>query len=85
MSSESSKGLNFWGQQKKKLQNTYRFIVMNNETFEEVASHRISLLNIWILVSTVIVLVAAIVVSAIVFTPLKRYLPGYNYSDAQTV
>jgi len=61
-----------------KLRHNYRLIVMNNETFEEVGSYRLSLLNVYILVSTIVVLVALVVISAIVFTPVKRYIPGYG-------
>ena len=61
-----------------KLRHNYRLIVMNNETFEEVGSYRLSLLNVYILVSTIVVLVALFVISAIIFTPVKRYIPGYG-------
>lgn len=67
-----------WKRWRAKLKNTYRLVVMNNETFEEVVSQKISLQNIYLLLSTLIVVVAAIVVSLIVFTPLKRYIPGYG-------
>ena len=73
-----------WKRWRNKLKNTYRLVVMNNDTFEEVTSQNISLQNIYILISTVIVIVATIVVSLIVFTPLKRYIPGYGSgSDAK--
>ncbi|MEM1322941.1 MAG: M23 family metallopeptidase [Bacteroidota bacterium] len=61
-----------------KLKHTYRLVVMNNETFEEVGSYRLSLLNVYIVVSTVVVLVALFVISIIIFTPVKRYIPGYG-------
>jgi len=51
---------------------------MNNETFEEVGSYRLSLLNVYIIASTIIVLVALLVWALIVWTPLKRYIPGYG-------
>ncbi len=66
------------------MQNTYRFVIMNGETFEEVSSYRLTLLNVWVLISTVVVVVSALVVCLIVFTPLKRYIPGYsteNYAE----
>lgn len=61
-----------------KLRHTYRLVVMNNETFEEVGSYRLSLLNVYILISTIIVFVALFVIAIIVFTPAKRYIPGYG-------
>ena len=61
-----------------KLRHTYRLVVMNNETFEEIGSYKLTLLNVYIFLSTIVVMVALVVVSLIAFTPLKRYLPGYG-------
>lgn len=61
-----------------KLKDTYRLVVMNNETFEEVGSYKLSLLNVYIAASTIIVVVALVVVSIIAFTPLRKYVPGYG-------
>jgi murein DD-endopeptidase MepM/ murein hydrolase activator NlpD len=68
----------WWQRTKENLQHTYRLIIMNNETFEEVGSYRLTLLNVYIAASTLIVLVAVLVVLAIAYTPLKNYLPGYT-------
>ncbi len=62
---------------RERLQHTYRLVIMNNETFEEIGSYRLSLLNVYVLVSTLVVTLAAIVLMLIVFTPLKRMIPGY--------
>ncbi|MCB0555371.1 MAG: M23 family metallopeptidase [Phaeodactylibacter sp.] len=67
-----------WERLKKRLRHTYRLVIMNNETFEEVGSYRLTLLNVYIFASTVLVLVAVLVVLAVAFTPLKRYMPGYG-------
>ncbi len=61
-----------------RLRHNYRLIIMNNETFEEVGSYRLSLLNVYVIVSLVVVLVAIIVGALIVFTPLRTYVPGYG-------
>ncbi|MFZ2897167.1 MAG: M23 family metallopeptidase [Saprospiraceae bacterium] len=66
-----------------RLQHTYRLVIMNHETFEEVGSYRLSLLNVYVFLSTLMVLVAFLVISLIVFTPLKRYIPGYGSANAQ--
>ncbi len=65
----------------KKLANKYRLVIMNDETFEEVSSFRLSRLNVYILLSTVMVIVVSFITSAIVFTPLKEYIPGYESSS----
>ena len=67
------------GDEKKKrqLKDPLRLVVLKEETLEEVSSYRLSLLNLYLLISTVLIIVAAIVVSLIFFTPLKRTVPGY--------
>ena len=64
-----------------RLQYTYRLVVMNNETFEETGSYQLTLLNVYIMISTIVVLVAFAVLMLIAFTPLKRYIPGYGDVD----
>ena len=73
------------GDQKKKnrwiidrLTSKYRLVVMNDETFEEVSSVRLSRINVYILLSTVIVIMVMFITSLIIFTPLKEYIPGYS-------
>lgn len=74
MSEENKKEQSRW----ERLQHTYRLVVMNNETFEEIGSYRLTLLNVYIILSTVFVLGTAFIVAAIVFTPIKRLVPGYG-------
>lgn len=62
---------------KKHLKNTYRLVITNDETFEEISSYRLSLFNIYTLVSIAFVSTALLVIGSIIFTPLKRYIPGY--------
>ncbi len=61
-----------------KLKHNYRLVVMNNETFEEVGSYRLSLLNVYVIASSIFVLVAILVLILVSLTPLKRYIPGYG-------
>ncbi len=78
MSSIKEKGI-VWLE---KLRNTYRLVIMNEETYQEVGSYKLSLLNVYVFLSTIVVLVALVVGALIFFTPLKRYVPGYgNLSD----
>lgn len=79
MGEELQKKKSMW----ERLQHNYRLVIMNNETFEEMGSYRLSLLNVYILLSTLIVLVTLVVVSVIVFTPAKRMIPGYADIAAQ--
>jgi murein DD-endopeptidase MepM/ murein hydrolase activator NlpD len=61
-----------------RLKTTYRLVVMNHETFEEIRSFKLSLLNVYVFLSTLMVAVALLVASLIVLTPLKRYIPGFG-------
>lgn len=61
-----------------RLKDTYRLVIMNNETFEEVGSYRLSLLNVYTLLSTFVVMVATLVVLVIYLTPIRQTVPGYG-------
>jgi len=62
----------------KRLRNRYRLVVMNDDTYEEVVTFRLSRLSVYIALSTVFVLLVSFTVALIVFTPLKYYIPGYG-------
>ena len=69
----------------KRLRNRYLLVVMNEDTYEEVVKFRLSRLSVYIVLSTVFVLLAILTVALIVFTPIKYYLPGVGYGDARQV
>lgn len=61
----------------KKLLNTYRLVVLNENTFEEKFSFKLNRLNMFVL--SIFFIVSLIVGTAILiaFTPLREYIPGY--------
>lgn len=61
-----------------KLRDKYRLVIMNNDTFEEVTSLKLTPLSVYVIVSSLIVGTAILVTTLIVMTPLKRYIPGYG-------
>ena len=69
----------------KRLRNHYRLVVMNEDTYEEVVRFKLTRLSVYIIMSTVFVLLVALTASLIIFTPLKYYLPGVGYGDAKQV
>ena len=69
----------------KRLRNRYRLVVMNEDTYEEVVKFRLSRLSVYIVLSSVFVLLTVLTVALIVFTPIKYYLPGVGYGDARQV
>ncbi len=62
----------------KRLRNRYRLVVMNDDTYEEVVTFKLSRMSVYIAFSTVFVLLIGLTVALIVFTPLKYYIPGYG-------
>lgn len=61
-----------------RMKDTYRLVIFNNDTFEEVRSFNLSPLNVYVMLSTLVVMVSALAIAAIVFTPIKRLIPGYG-------
>ncbi len=60
-----------------RLRHRYRLVVMNDDTFEENLSLRLTPLGLLILVSAITIVMVMIVTSLIAFTPLREYIPGY--------
>ena len=66
----------------KRLQNRYRLVVMNDDTYEEVVTFKLSRMSVYITLSTIFVLLTGLTVALIVFTPLRLYIPGYGDINA---
>ncbi len=62
----------------KRLQNMYRLVVMNDDTYEEVVTFKLNRLSVYIALCTIFVVLVGLTVALIVFTPLKYYIPGYG-------
>ena len=65
-----------WQKWRENLKHTYRLVVMQDETFEEVGSYILNMLNLYLVLSTVLVVVAVLNFFLLAFTPLKSYIPG---------
>ena len=59
----------------------YRIILLNEETFEDVFSMRLSLLNVFIFLSISSLLLISLTTILIAFTPLREYIPGYSSTN----
>ncbi|MCE2790029.1 MAG: M23 family metallopeptidase [Saprospiraceae bacterium] len=64
----------FW----ERLKDTYRISILDDENLEEVGSYSLSLLSFYIFVSVIALLISFLVIAFIVFTPVKRLIPGYG-------
>ena len=62
----------------KRLRNRYRLVIMNDDTFDEVVTFKLTRLSVYIGISTLFVLLVGLTVALIAFTPLKLYIPGYG-------
>ena len=60
----------------KRLRNRYRLVVMNDDTYEEVVTFKLSRLSVYVMLCSVFVLLVGLTVALMVFTDLKYYLPG---------
>ncbi|MBZ0099943.1 MAG: hypothetical protein K8F30_12710 [Taibaiella sp.] len=61
----------------KRLNDNYRVVFIDDESLEEVASFKLTMRKLYILLSTMFVLVAVVTVAIMVLTPVKYYIPGY--------
>lgn len=62
----------------RKLRSKYRVLLINESTFEERFSLRLSRINVILLFLALFTVHGLFVTALIVFTPLKRYIPGYS-------
>ncbi|WP_100614457.1 M23 family metallopeptidase [Confluentibacter citreus] len=63
---------------KRKLLDKYRLVVLNEDTFEERISLKLTRLNVFVLVSLSAILLVLATLILIAFTPLREYIPGYS-------
>lgn len=64
----------FW----QKLLSQYRLVILNEETFEEQTSFRLSRLNVIIIVTFVFTFLFSGTILLVAYTPIKEYMPGYS-------
>jgi murein DD-endopeptidase MepM/ murein hydrolase activator NlpD len=63
---------------KKKLLHKYRLVILNESTFEEKISFKLSRLNVFVSGSLFIIGLIGLTTLLIAFTPLREYIPGYS-------
>jgi len=63
-----------------RLQNRYRLVVMNDDTYEEITTFKLTRLSVYIGLCTVFVLLVGLTITLFMLTPLKYYIPGYGNS-----
>ena len=68
----------------KRTSNTYRLVVMNDDTYDEVVAFRLSRRSVYIGFSISFILLVGLTIALIAFTPLKYYIPGYGTKESRT-
>jgi murein DD-endopeptidase MepM/ murein hydrolase activator NlpD len=67
-----------WKKWLRKLRNKYKLVILNDETYEERFSFRLSRWNVLIALSTLSLVLIILTTVLIAFTPLREYIPGYT-------
>lgn len=63
---------------KKKLLDKYRLMILNENTFEERLSFKLTRLNVFVMGSMIALFFIVLTYLLIAFTPLREYIPGYS-------
>jgi murein DD-endopeptidase MepM/ murein hydrolase activator NlpD len=62
----------------RKLRDKYKLVILNDETYEEKLSFKLSRLNVFVATGTIAILLIIVTTIIIAFTPLREYIPGYT-------
>lgn len=65
---------------RKKLFTKNRLVILNEDTFEEIFSLRLTLMNVFVVATSGAILIIFVTTLIIAFTPLREYIPGYASS-----
>jgi hypothetical protein len=79
MSKELQKPSDFF----KKANTNYRVVFINDESLQEVVSFRLSMKKLYVLFSTLFVVIVVLTTCVLLLTPLKYYIPGYGNNKSQ--
>ncbi len=60
-----------------RLKHKYRLVILNDDTFEEKVSFKLSQLNVFVAVGISSLVLILLVTIIIAFTPLREFIPGY--------
>ena len=69
---------------KQKLTDKYSLVVLNEDTFEERFSLKLSRLNVFVFGGFFSILLMVLTIALIAFTPIKEYIPGYSSTLLKT-
>jgi len=64
----------------RKLFTKNRLVILNEDTFEETFSLKLTLMNVFVVASLGAIFLIAVTTFIIAFTPLREFIPGYSSS-----
>lgn len=65
---------------RKKLFTKNRLVILNDDTFEEIFSFKLNLMNVFVVAVSGAILLISLTTVIIAFTPLREFIPGYSSS-----
>lgn len=57
-----------------------RLVILNEDTFEEIFSFKLNLMNVFVVATSGAILLIFLTTVIIAFTPLREFIPGYSSS-----
>ena len=66
-----------------KLLTKYRLVLLNDSTYEEKSSFKISRLNVFSVLFALMFIIVLITSGILFFTPIREYIPGYSSTSLQ--
>ena len=68
----------------KRRSSTYRLVVTNDDTYDEVIAFRLSRKSVYLGFSIAYMFLVGLTIALIAFTPLKYYIPGYGTKESRS-
>ena len=68
----------------KRRSSTYRLVVTNDDTYDEVIAFRLSRKSVYVGLSIAFMFLVGLTIALIAFTPLKFYIPGYGTKESRS-
>ena len=68
----------------KRRSSTYRLVVTNDDTYDEVIAFRLSRKSVFLGFSIAFMFLVGLTIALIAFTPLRYYIPGYGTKESRS-
>jgi hypothetical protein len=68
----------------KRRSSTYRLVVTNDDTYDEVIAFRLSRKSVYLGISIAFMFLVGLTIALIAFTPLRYYIPGYGTKESRS-